>query len=794
MSRELVQQAIHRAYRVASGLYGSEYIPDYMLCRTAEETVGVLLWLVRDLKANRRLYAQDVESTFCKSYGQKSLDVWHPEFKLWGIGFSADPYQAFFIPFDPDPILIEKFGLCSIHSHPQILELVKQLALEHTTLHHSTIDARALWGRYGVEFRDLEDSILVNYAIDDTAGDNSIDDLSWFHTEEGGFKKAEYENDIPLTIHELDWDRYARRGCHDADIERRIYFTLKEKAITEDVWGNVASQGVRPRGYLGVLKVSNLVGVKMTLNGAAMNREHLEKLIKQEQEKEAPLLEEFYKRPEVQACFELIRKTALDNPKDRKANSIIKLSDLQISKDWIPPILFYDVCKYPVGSVTDKGKRQVESEHLEKVKGKKPAHERLVDIYLGIKRIEKKLSTYLLPYVQPKMSREDEELPPEEKQKKIAAGDVDRFEYLKFDGCCHPLFNWHLARSGRGTSSMPNFQNIVSDLQIKMCFWSRGWKKTLPDTVETMWRHGMLTAGDFAQHEVRMCAWLCRDANMIANLEKGFHMINLALIEKMIQPGDVPSITKERVDELENLIMLRYLQQVDKDRVLGKAYGGSVYEYHYKEILKALGEEHKALFGEWKNKFKVRKTVAKESTFGPLYGMQEETFSAIHEIPISEAKELFESDRKTYPVKHAFFAEVRERAKVDGFVQSIFGKKRRLDYKSAFAKKDKAKIAELDRQGGNTIIQGPSSDIGLLCMDRCMQIYEREKLPVLPIGTIHDSLMNDSHPDVWEQQLRIQFDVMENFPTELLGSDHVRFKAEMEAGPNWGEMEAWQPT
>ena len=157
-----------------------------------------------------------------------------------------------------------------------------------------------------------------------------------------------------------------------------------------------------------------------------------------------------------------------------------------------------------------------------------------------------------------------------------------------------------------------------------------------------------------------------------------------------------------------------------------------------------------------------------------------------------EAVELFENDRKTYPDKHRYLNDVKARAKVDGFVQSIFGKKRRLDYTAA--RGDEGKLEALDRAGANTIIQGPSSDIGVLCMDRCMKLYDEAALDVLGIGTIHDSMMNDSSEEDAETALQIQFNVMESYPTELLGSDHVLFRAEMESGYDWGHMKPWSPS
>ena len=87
----------------------------------------------------------------------------------------------------------------------------------------------------------------------------------------------------------------------------------------------------------------------------------------------------------------------------KKLTTITKLEDVKISKSWILEILLYDVCKFPCLNQTEKGSRGTDAGDLEKVKDKVKASERLIDLILEIKKIDKKLSTYLYPFVQPKI-------------------------------------------------------------------------------------------------------------------------------------------------------------------------------------------------------------------------------------------------------------------------------------------------------------------------------------------------------------------------------------------------------
>ena len=462
--QKLIKQAVHRAFRICNGLYGSDYKPNYSTPTSAEEVSMSLKSLLADLRANPRPCSVDIESMYCKEFGKKPLEVFHPEFHVWCIGFSIDDYQALCVPFDPHPYLIEKFNLCSIDSNPEILLLVNEIC-QLNCVTHSTIDALGL-AQYGIRFADLDDSLLVQYAIDDREGNLSVKDLAKFHTEEQNYKTTDY--DVPASMAECDFMKLMSYCCHDADIERRIFFILKEEAIEEDVW----------RGYNNVIKVSNMVGIEMTLNGCAMDFSQLYKIINDLEEEKAPLTEEFYARPELSRCFEYIQAARETEKKDslrKKFESIQTLRDIKPSKSWCLEVLFYDVLGYECPKKTEKGARSVDEDTLELVK-KKIQDPSLIDLMIKIKKIDKEQGTYLLPYIEPKGLGDND--PPEQQMADFISGNLERFPYIKSDGLIHPLFNFHKARSSRSSSENPNFQNVKNDIEIKSMFVARIWEAT----------------------------------------------------------------------------------------------------------------------------------------------------------------------------------------------------------------------------------------------------------------------------------------------------------------------------
>ena len=769
MANDLVENAISRCYRISYGLYGSSYQPKYFCPRTSEEVIACLEGLLETASFPIGL---DIESNFVKSFGERMGDYWHPDWKCLCIGFSASDYNAFCIPFDPDPYLIEKFGLTSIYTCPRILELVMEI-MQLNCVTHSTSDALGLGAKYQLMFRDMDDSMLIQYAIDDTAGDLGLDDLCSFYCEDGPYKKTEYSGHVADTIDQLDWDDFTKYCCHDTDIERRLYFILRAKAIEEDVW----------RGYTNVLKPSNMIGIKETLNGVAMNREHLEGLIKVEEDKKAPLVKEFYARKEVSDCHTHIGNLVITNPKHKQIkvlSSVRNITDIKVSKDWAMAILLYDVCKYPCAKTTKNGQRQVTAPELEKAKGKVKESERLVDLILEIKKIDKKLSTYLHPFVLPKID-DIEDLSKEEIDRLSACGKVERYPYIKDDGLIHPRYNFAVARNGRSSSNAPNFQNVVNDILVKMSFVSRVWGNG---------RRGKLMLPDYAQAEVRMAAWLCDDKVMIKALELDFHTINQATQAKILSSKEVFNVTKETIKQLKNQLYHLCLEEVLKKDKYGFEYS-SVRDVHYSDLMKTFAEDGdpklKLLEGLWEEFYQKKRTVAKGSTFGPLYGQKPPAFAKLTGITLEEAEDVYATDKKLYVKKHAYFQEEIRKMRKNLFVQSVFGKKRRLFYNFA---RTEGEFEDLDRGGVSTIVSGPSSDIGVLSMGKCMQTFEEMGIDdrALGCGTIHDSLFFDYEDSVHDIMVEIVPAIMENYPEELLGPGPVKFKADLKYGDNWGEL------
>ena len=137
---------------------------------------------------------------------------------------------------------------------------------------------------------------------------------------------------------------------------------------------------------------------------------------------------------------------------------------------------------------------------------------------------------------------------------------------------------------------------------------------------------------------------------------------------------------------------------------------------------------------------KEQRSKAKTANFGIIYGISTFGLSQRMQIPRSEAKELIEGYFASYPKVKEYMDNVKRRAAQDGFVSTIFGRKRWLrDINSA-----NAIVRGLaERNAINAPLQGSAADIIKIAMINIHRRIEQEKLKSRMILQVHDELVFD---------------------------------------------------
>lgn len=167
------------------------------------------------------------------------------------------------------------------------------------------------------------------------------------------------------------------------------------------------------------------------------------------------------------------------------------------------------------------------------------------------------------------------------------------------------------------------------------------------------------------------------------------------------------------------------------------------------------------------------RSAAKAINFGLIYGKQ--AFSLSQELGITKKdaenyiKEYFEK----YPKVKVFLKNVVENAKKDGYVKTIFNRKRYIPEitSSNFMQKGAA-----ERVAMNTPIQGAAADIIKLAMIKVYNRIKAENLQSRLILQVHDELLIEAHKTEVEKIKLILLEEMQdviNFSVKLLIDIHT---------------------
>ncbi|MGI8470227.1 MAG: DNA polymerase I [Pyrinomonadaceae bacterium] len=174
---------------------------------------------------------------------------------------------------------------------------------------------------------------------------------------------------------------------------------------------------------------------------------------------------------------------------------------------------------------------------------------------------------------------------------------------------------------------------------------------------------------------------------------------------------------------------------------------------------------------------KIARRNAKITNFAIAYAI--EAFGLSQRVGISraEAKKVIEDHYETYKGVKKFMEETPELATEQGFVTSIFGRRR---YFPSIKDRNHNVRHRAEREAINMPIQGTASDIVKMAMLKVDAALKRERLKTQMIMQVHDELLFESPNDEVEKAMQIIKREMES-AVEL----DVPLTIEIGAGENW---------
>lgn len=170
---------------------------------------------------------------------------------------------------------------------------------------------------------------------------------------------------------------------------------------------------------------------------------------------------------------------------------------------------------------------------------------------------------------------------------------------------------------------------------------------------------------------------------------------------------------------------------------------------------------------------------AKTANFGIIYGISAFGLSQRLEIPRKEAKEIIDGYFASYPKVKEYMDNVVTKAREEGFVATIFGRRRYLndiDSRNAVARG----LAE--RNAVNAPIQGSAADIMKIAMIDVSRRFAAQGIRSKVILQVHDELVVDMLRSEQDQVVRIVTEAMES-----AARLRVRLAVDYGIGNNWLE-------
>ncbi|MGC1176537.1 MAG: DNA polymerase I [Candidatus Saccharimonadales bacterium] len=177
---------------------------------------------------------------------------------------------------------------------------------------------------------------------------------------------------------------------------------------------------------------------------------------------------------------------------------------------------------------------------------------------------------------------------------------------------------------------------------------------------------------------------------------------------------------------------------------------------------------------------KQMRHAAKAVNFGTMYGQGPHALSQLTGMSFQQAKEFIDRYFKVRPKIKKFIEETREEATKQGYVETLFGRRRPTpDVKSTnFMLREAAYRAAV-----NMPLQGSAADLMKMAMTKVDELLKEQHNDCNMLLQIHDSILVECPEPVAKHVGNLIKDTMEN-----VYKLPVRLDVDVTIGKNWGEL------
>lgn len=176
-----------------------------------------------------------------------------------------------------------------------------------------------------------------------------------------------------------------------------------------------------------------------------------------------------------------------------------------------------------------------------------------------------------------------------------------------------------------------------------------------------------------------------------------------------------------------------------------------------------------------------QRRMAKEVNFGLMYGMSSYGLSERLGISPGEADDYIKRYFARYPTIRAYIDSVIEKAKTNGFVETVMGRRR---YIRELSSSDFNTRRQGERFAVNAVIQGSAADIIKMAMVNIAREFKDNDLKSVMFLQVHDELLFEVPPEEKHPVFDLVEDEMENAYTL-----RAHLKVNLAFGKNWGNID-----
>ncbi len=173
----------------------------------------------------------------------------------------------------------------------------------------------------------------------------------------------------------------------------------------------------------------------------------------------------------------------------------------------------------------------------------------------------------------------------------------------------------------------------------------------------------------------------------------------------------------------------------------------------------------------------AQRARAKTVNFGIIYGQTAFGLAGTLRIPRGEAQAFIDSYKQRFGKIEEFLADCVAQAKAAGYVETLSGRRRRIE---GFDSRNPQRRALAERLAINSVVQGSAADLIKIAMIHIHRRLVREKRPARMLLQIHDELLFETPADAADADGALIEEEMTRAMTL-----RVRLKVDLGAGKNW---------